>query len=347
MTSSDTDYPLELERDQLHVIEWNHLNLYKFYPMALATSWTVRCMLYPMSVVKSRLQLQKQNNVYRGMTHAFSSILKSEGPTALYRGFWVTLPQLSASFVYSSVYEKFRHLISDHTNLKAPQLISACAGGAASICTQFVFVPTDIVAQYMMVYHNPSQFTGGNRGNAKVYDVLKNDGLKKRYTLGLRVIRAVYVADGLRGFYRGFLSSLLMYIPSSMVFWLMYYDSLIRMKQYYTQFVSNGTKQHFSELHKDQQNLLLLQAAAGTFGGISTALVTNPLEVLRIRIQVHRTNYWDTIRRMYKYEGVHVFTKGLAPRLVNNSIYSCLIMLGYETVKRHCVLPEYADSIVW
>ncbi|CAD5212156.1 unnamed protein product [Bursaphelenchus xylophilus] len=347
MTSSDYEYPLEVERKQLHVIEWNHLNLYKFYPMALATSWSVRCMLYPMSVVKSRLQLQKKNNVYRGMTHAFRTILKNEGITALYRGFWVTLPQLSASFVYSSVYEKLRNVIREHTRLESPQVVSALAGGTASVCTQFVFVPTDIVAQYMMVHHNPKQFTGGNRGNAWVLDILHRDGLEKRYTLGLRVMRAVYKADGLLGFYRGFLSSLMMYIPSSMVFWIVYYDSLIRMKKAYTQIMSNGETADFADLPKDQQNLLALQATAGACSGLATAVVTNPLEVLRIRIQVHRTNYWDTIRRMYRYEGAAVFTKGLPPRLINSGIYSCLIMIGYETVKRHCVLPEYESSIVW
>lgn len=69
----------------MHIIEWNHLNLYKFYPMALASSWSIRCLLYPMSVVKARLQLQRQNNVYTGMCNAFKSIIKDEGYCALYR----------------------------------------------------------------------------------------------------------------------------------------------------------------------------------------------------------------------------------------------------------------------
>lgn len=102
MTTSDTGFELDEERvivllicifvivfhfvkRKLHIIEWNHLDLWKFYPMALASSWTVRGLLYPMSVVKSRLQLQRQNNVYTGMFNAFSSIVKTEGFTALYR----------------------------------------------------------------------------------------------------------------------------------------------------------------------------------------------------------------------------------------------------------------------
>jgi len=33
--------------------------------------------------------------------------------------------------------------------------------------------------------------------------------------------------------------------------------------------------------------------------------------------------------------------------MISNGIYSTLIMIGYETVKRACVLPEYRDRIVW
>uniref|UniRef100_A0A914Y5J6 Solute carrier family 25 member 44 n=1 Tax=Panagrolaimus superbus TaxID=310955 RepID=A0A914Y5J6_9BILA len=160
MTSSDTDFEMVLEDQKLRIIEWQHLNLWKFYPLALASSFSVRCALYPMSVVKSRLALQKQNNVYRGMTHAFSQIIKTEGITALYRGFWVTIPQLSASFVYSTVYEGLRNVIRQTFDIRSASLVSSLAGGSASTTTQLIFVPTDIVAQYMMIYNNPQSFAG-------------------------------------------------------------------------------------------------------------------------------------------------------------------------------------------
>lgn len=43
----------------------------------------------------------------------------------------------------------------------------------------------------------------------------------------------------------------------------------------------------------------------------------------------------------------NVYLQGLAPRVVNNALYSCLVMLGYETVKKYCVLPQYKDSVIW
>uniref|UniRef100_A0A915DMB1 Uncharacterized protein n=1 Tax=Ditylenchus dipsaci TaxID=166011 RepID=A0A915DMB1_9BILA len=182
MTSPESSIEMAADR-KLHIIEWNHLDLRKFYPMALASSWSVRCLLYPMSVVKARLQLQKQNNVYTGMRHAFVNIIKHEGAGALYRGFWVTLPQISASFVYSTTYEKVRNTLTCNTTISSVPMVSAMAGGLASCCTQLIFVPTDIVAQHMMIYNNPSAFTGTSK-NAAIIDYLKADKLEKRLTLG-------------------------------------------------------------------------------------------------------------------------------------------------------------------
>uniref|UniRef100_A0A1I8AUR2 Solute carrier family 25 member 44 n=1 Tax=Steinernema glaseri TaxID=37863 RepID=A0A1I8AUR2_9BILA len=342
MTSSDTDLDLGTNQ-KLHIIEWEHLDLYKFYPLAMCSSWTVRCLLYPMSVVKSRLQLQKQNNVYRGMRHAFVHIIQHEGAGALYRGFWMTLPQLSASFIYSSVYERLRDVLQCNMGLTSASAVSALAGGAASTCTQLVFVPTDIIAQHMMVHNNPRSFIGGSK-NAAVIDQLRADGLEKKRTLGLRVIRAVYKVDGFKGFYRGFFSSIMLYIPSSMVFWSTYYHVLDAFKYIRTRYSISAASDDRPE---EYANLFVDQALSGSIGGIMAAVCTNPLEVLRIRIQVHRTTYYETLRRLLKFEGLRVFTKGLAPRMINNGIYSCLIMLGYETVKKTCVLPEFQDSVVW
>lgn len=67
------------------------MNLKLFYPLALTSTWTVRTVLYPLAVLRARLQLQKQKTVYRNTWHAFKSIAKYEGVQGLYRGFWVSI----------------------------------------------------------------------------------------------------------------------------------------------------------------------------------------------------------------------------------------------------------------
>ncbi|KAF8366704.1 hypothetical protein PRIPAC_84533 [Pristionchus pacificus] len=347
MASSDTDFDLDRQQ-KLHIIEWEHLDLWKFYPCAIASSWSIRCFLYPMSVVKSRLQLQRANNMYTGMRHAFVDIVKKEGMGALYRGFWMTLPQLSASFLYSSVYESSRDMFQNKMGIKSSAVVSALAGGLASPAAQFVFVPTDIIAQHMMVHKQHAAFSGGKRNQA-IVEALASDGLEGRRTLGIRVAQAIYKVDGFKGFYRGFLSAIMLYIPSTMVFWSTYYNvqELIEAARSKANRAKTGKGEGGDEEMAARRLLFLDQAVAGTVGGVASAICTNPLEMLRIRLQVHRTSYRETVRRLIKYEGRRVFTTGLAPRVVNNALYSCLVMLGYETVKKYCVLPQYKDSVIW
>uniref|UniRef100_A0A0K0F939 Solute carrier family 25 member 44 (inferred by orthology to a human protein) n=1 Tax=Strongyloides venezuelensis TaxID=75913 RepID=A0A0K0F939_STRVS len=338
MTSSDTDAVSFDAIEKLHVIEWDHLDLKKFYPMALLTSWTVRTALYPMSVVKSRLQLQRQNEIYKGTIDAFKIIARKEGFSAFYRGFWITLPQLSVSFMYSNIYERIRGTLSKEFGPHRSATISAISGGIASLGGQLVFVPTDLIAQHMMVYKNAESFAGGAK-NLDVVKALRNDKLEGRLTLGLRVVRAVFKVDGPRGFYRGFISSLMLYAPSSMVFWSSYYHYLDLFKYIHVNILKKDLN--------DIKGLTLNQSLSGLLGGITTAIFTNFFDVLRIRIQVHRTTYLETLRRLIKYEGLSVFSKGLIPRMINNGIYSLFIMLGYETAKKFCVLPEYKKKVVW
>ncbi|KAK0426698.1 hypothetical protein QR680_009852 [Steinernema hermaphroditum] len=315
---------------ELRVVEWDHMNLSKFYPMALTSTWTVRTALYPLAVLRSRLQLQKQTTVYRGTFDAFFSIAKHEGARGLYRGFWVTVPQIGTSFIYSTVYEKLRAVLQQDYGWNSVAGISSLAGGAASFCSQVIFVPTDIIAQHMMIYNYAEKFIAST-SDQKVLEYLRSG--KGSGTLGLRVIKAVYHSDGLAGFYRGFWASSLVYVPSCFVFWPVYYKIQDALK-------------HLRHQEKSS-SLLLDQAIAATIGGAVSTLATNPMEVFRIRLQVHRTSYKETLDRMIRNEGMTIFTKGLPPRLLSNSIYSCVVMVGYEIVKRFCVLPEYQHAVKW
>ncbi|KAF7639749.1 26S proteasome subunit P45 family protein [Meloidogyne graminicola] len=346
---------------KLHIIEWQHMDLYKFYPLAFIASSTVRALFYPLNLVKSRLQLQRQNNVYNGMRHAFSTVYKKEGFSALYRGFWITLPQIGASFIYSTIYEKARSVLHLKANIESPLLVSALAGGIASVSAQFIFVPTDVISQHMMIYNNPKQFLGSSLNKAAIINLLSTDGHTKNIgsirnyfassLLGLRVARAVHKADGITGFYRGFFSSLLLYLPHSMCFWSAYYTWLGFFKQKFG-FTSKEEEYSFERFH----SLLVLQSISGALGGlqqlfvlINTDFSSKPtIYFKRIfftlkQILVHRTGYLETIKRLYSEEGKNVFTKGLAPRMINNGLQSFCVITGYEAIKRLCVLPEYKN----
>lgn len=48
-------------------IEWDMMDKTKFFPLSMLSSFTVRCALYPLTLIKTRLQIQKHNDVYSGM----------------------------------------------------------------------------------------------------------------------------------------------------------------------------------------------------------------------------------------------------------------------------------------
>ncbi|VDK67214.1 unnamed protein product [Cylicostephanus goldi] len=228
-------------------------------------------MLYPFAVVRSRLQLQKQHAVYKNTLDAFVNISKKEGIRGLFRGFWVTVPQLSTSLIYSTVYEKFRSILNRDFGIYSVAGVSSLAGGAASFCSQSIFVPTDIIAQYMMIYYKADKFVAGSDRGVLNYVLNEKN---PRLTLGLRFIRAIYKVDGLRGFYRGFFASAMVATPSCLVFWPVYY---------WIQDLFNWIRKKTTE----RPGILLFdQAVAATFGGAVSSICTNPMEMLRIRLQV-------------------------------------------------------------
>lgn len=50
----------------IKTIEWEMMDKSKFFPLSMLSSFTVRCALYPLTLIKTRLQIQKHNNLYTG-----------------------------------------------------------------------------------------------------------------------------------------------------------------------------------------------------------------------------------------------------------------------------------------
>lgn len=93
---------------------------------------------------------------------------------------------------------------------------------------------------------------------------------------------------------------------------------------------------------------LLIQSVAGTLGGFTTTIITNPLDIVRARLQVQRIGSISrAFRELWHEEGLQMFTKGLSARLIQSATFSFSIILGYETIKRVSVTDEYKEFIRW
>lgn len=60
--------PVEVgeRKDFIKTIEWDMMDKTKFFPLSMLSSFSVRCALYPLTLIKTRLQVQKHNDMYTG-----------------------------------------------------------------------------------------------------------------------------------------------------------------------------------------------------------------------------------------------------------------------------------------
>ena len=84
---------------------------------------------------------------------------------------------------------------------------------------QTVIVPFDVISQHMMVL--------GITPRGQVKDVTANPLAvntlgRTKAQITWDIARTIYVRDGLRGFYRGYVASLCTYVPSSACWWTFY-----------------------------------------------------------------------------------------------------------------------------
>ncbi|XP_003490585.1 solute carrier family 25 member 44 [Bombus impatiens] len=319
----------------IRTIEWEMMDKTKFFPLSMLSSFSVRCCLYPLTVIKTRLQVQKHNNMYNGMLDACRKIYKVEGIGGLYRGFWISSIQTVSGVFYVSTYEGMRHILGQNNvigNIDS-RVKAIIAGAAASLVGQTIVVPFDVLSQHLMVlginYNKHGRYI--DQMGINPLGLILEPG-KSRTQISTDIIRLIYRRDGYRGFYRGYVASLCAYVPNSALWWGLYtsyQDELIKL---FPEWVSH----------------LFIQALAGTLGGFTTTIITNPLDIVRARLQVQRLDsMFNTFKVLWMEERLQMFTKGLSARLVQSACFSFSIILGYETIKRFSIIEEYKGYIRW
>ena len=90
---------------------------------------------------------------------------------------------------------------------------------------QTIIVPFDVMSQHMMVLGlNPR--TGTKEVSANPLAVPTEGRTKAQ--ISYDIARTIYVRDGFRGFYRGYVASIATYVPSSACWWTFYASYQVR-----------------------------------------------------------------------------------------------------------------------
>lgn len=309
----------------IQIIEWEDLDKRKFYSFGVFMTMTIRAAVYPATLIRTRLQVQRGRSMYNGTFDALVKILRNEGLRGLYRGFLVNTFTLISGQAYITTYEVVRKYVSAYSEDNT--LKSLVAGGSASLVAQSITVPIDVISQQLMM-----QGQGEHLTRFKIHSNADSGKPRRVFGQTRNIMGQIFAADGLRGFYRGYVASLLTYIPNSAVWWPFYH--------FYAE--------QLSRLAPTDCPHLVLQAVAGPLAAATASTVTNPMDVVRARVQVEgRSSVVDTFKQLISEEGFWGLTKGLSARIISSAPTAIVMVVGYETLKKLSLRPELVDSRHW
>jgi len=314
----------------IQVIELHMMHPERYIPLTLLSGFTIRSLLYPFSVIKTRLQIQRQKHAYRGTFDALYKIAKYEGRRGLYRGYWVTSLQIVPQTTYILTYETTRHLMNQSLGIQDSTVRSFVGGLAASLVSQTFIVPIDVVSQHLMLLGSEKSSNKGRRrmlGHISIPD----SAMKTSMSRTKAIVNSILKQDGFKGFYRGYLTSLAVYAPNSALWWTIY--------DVYCGILGNVSPEFVPRL--------ALQCTAACGSAVTTSLILNPVDLVRTRVQVEGLKFMPTCHQLWKEERMRLFIKGLSARLVLSISFSFFIILGYETLKRWSLKDEYKDKLKW
>jgi len=177
------------------------------------------------------------------------------------------------------------------------------AGGMASFVATTMNVPIEVVSQRLMVQD----------GNINQY----------QYKNAKTAFSSIIQLEGIRGLYRGYGATIATYAPSNALWWSAYHSTKGKLSPYYT-----------------PANHILMNGIASTVAAMSVAIITNPLDVSKTRLQVTRNesgqkrNLLSILISLVKEEGIHGMMRGVQARMTNMILVSFFMITVYEQVKR-------------
>ena len=191
---------------------------------------------------------------------------------------------------------------------------SGLAGGLAAFTTQILIVPMDVISQRQIV-------------------------AEKRIS-AISVYRDVLSTYGFLGLYRGFYLSILSSIPGGAAWWATYGGAQHGIHDWF-QRKDQTSSDGIDSMIKSAS----IQLIAGISAAISASLVTQPLDVIKVRLQVSQdaTGIIEISKELFSTAGLKGFYRGLVPRITYLSLWGTILSGCYEYLKQICAkdIPSF------
>lgn len=312
-------------------INWERLDKTKFFVVGTGLFTGVTTLLFPFSVIKTRLQVATISPTEKVTAIGTAkNIARYEGLPGFYRGFGTIIAgTVPARCAYLSTLEVTKaYVLTTTSSMGLPEAtkagLAAGAGGfCGSLASQLIVVPMDVISSRLMAQ--------GGHGGAPA-----------KYAGGLDAFQTILRTQGIRGLYRGFGMSIITYAPSSATWWSTYGAS---QRVFWRALGYGGEGEGANQKAPGGGTVVLVQAVGGTCAGGVAALVTTPLDTVKTRIQVleseagNRPTVRSTVNKLLREEGVKGFYRGLGPRWASMSLWGTCMITTYEFLKRLSVKP--------
>lgn len=238
------------------------------------------------------------------------------------------------------------------------------AGAVASLVTQSIIVPVDVVSQRLMVHDRPptanpqpspsissssNSSTSHSKPQLNQARSVTTAALTPGRQNGIALARLIIQQEGVRGLYRGFGASVATFVPSSAIWWAAYGAYQKTIWQQYESLT--GSHASGSLQARSSKEVFTVQTLSALLAGCTSAVLTNPLDVIKTRLQVASRlsggpapSFLSVGRQLIAEEGPKGLLRGVAPRVMSTGMWGTCMVTTYEFLKRVCVKPEFADT---
>ncbi|KAL8509246.1 hypothetical protein ACS0TY_016441 [Phlomoides rotata] len=262
--------------------------------------------MFPVDTLKTRMQAITSSSTKISqitLRQSLGSILKLEGLSGLYCGIGAMgLGAGPAHAVYFSVYEASKKFLSSgNPNNSAAH---AASGVLATVASDAVFTPMDVVKQRLQLKGSPYRGVGD-------------------------CVKRVLVEEGIGAFYASYRTTVVMNAPFTAVHFATY------------EATKRGLMEVSPESGGEDENLLV-HATAGAAAGALAAVLTTPLDVVKTQLQCQgvcgcdrfsSSSIVDVVRTIKKRDGYGGLMRGWAPRMLFHAPAAAICWSTYESVK--------------
>ncbi|KAB8227813.1 hypothetical protein ETB97_001448 [Aspergillus alliaceus] len=274
---------------------------------------------YPFDTVKVRLQSQPDHLPlrYKGPVDCFRQSFQTDGFRGLYRG--ISAPMAGAAIENSCLFWSYR-MIQDvlrstwYTSTDPLPFSALLISGAASgSITSLALTPIELIKCKMQVHH---------------------EGSSPRATSPLILVASIFRRDGILGFWRGQLGTLIRETGGGAA-WFGGYEG-----------VSALFRTKVNSLERESASLpVYQQMIAGAAAGISYNFLFYPADTIKSRMQtedlthraVHgqRQSFWGVGKALWKQQGLRALYRGCGITCARSAPSSAFIFTVYEGLRSY------------